>query len=74
MCIVDMDFTKAYDKVPNAWLVGEPFRSKICLEGGVRIIAEGYFSDWWLVTSGVLQGSVLDPLLLIIDINDLMTI
>ena len=77
-----MDFAKAFDKVPHQrlcrklkshgisgkllswiseWLVGRTQR--VCISGAM--------SRWLFVLSGVLQGSVLGPILFLIYINDL---
>ena len=80
--LIYLDFAKAFDKVPHCrlfkkleahgirgnilnwikeWLNNR--RQKVCIDGEL--------SDWENVTSGVLQGSVLGPLLFLIYINDI---
>ena len=36
-----------------------------------RVCIRGSFSEWVNITSGVLQGSVVDPILFIIFVNDM---
>ena len=80
--VVYLDFQKAFDKVPHQRLLLKlkahgmgndviNWIEKWLTYRRQRVIVDGEISNWKSVLSGVPQGSVLDPILFLIYINNL---
>lgn len=69
-----MDFQKAFDTVPHKRLLLDD-RVTNWIKGFLhnrkqQVVVNGATSDWKTVTYGVLQGSVLGPVLFVVHINN----
>ena len=82
--VLYLDFAKAFDKVPHNRLIQKLKRYNLSdetlkwIEAWLsnrkqRVLLNGTYSDWLDVTSSVVQGSVLGPILFIMFIDDIDT-
>ena len=79
--VIYFDFQKAFDKVPHQRLISKlkshgmgnyiiNWIEQWLTDRRQRVVVDGEVSSWKSVLSGVPQGSVLGPILLLVYIND----
>ena len=80
--VIYLDFQKAFDKVPHKRLISKlkshgmgnsiiNWIEQWLTDRRQRVVVDGEVSTWKSVLSGVPQGSVIGPILLLVYINDL---
>ena len=80
--VIYLDFSKSFDTVPHRRLIskltaqGITGKTNRWIESWLtdrrqRVCISGAESDWQKVISGVLQGSILGPVLFVVFINDI---
>ena len=82
--LILLDFSKAFDSAPHRRLLHKLVRYGIygpilkwfqsfLIGGSQRVVLRSSYSSWTQVKSGVLQGTILGPILFIMYVNDIST-